>query len=60
MNEMVKEGKIIFFSTHILDVAERLCTKVAIIKKGKLVRVGSMKDIKGDKSLESVFLELEG
>ena len=59
MNEMVKEGKTIFFSTHILDVAEKLCTRVAIIKKGKLISVGSMKDIKGDKSLESVFLELE-
>ncbi len=60
MNEMVKEGKIIFFSTHILDVAEKLCSKVAIIKNGKLVKTGSMKDIKGDKSLEKVFLELEG
>ena len=60
MNEMVKEGKIIFFSTHILDVAEKLCSRVAIIKKGKLVKTGSMKDIKGDKSLEKVFLELEG
>ena len=60
MNEMTKEGKIIFFSTHILDVAEKLCSKVAIIKKGKLVKTGSMKEIKGDKSLEKVFLELEG
>ena len=60
MNEMVKEGKIIFFSTHILDVAEKLCSRVAIIKKGKLVKTGSMKEIKGDKSLEKVFLELEG
>ena len=60
MNEMVKEGKIIFFSTHILDVAEKLCSRVAIIKNGKLVKTGSMKDIKGDKSLEKVFLELEG
>ena len=60
MNEMVKEGKIIFFSTHILDVAEKLCSKVAIIKNGKLVKTGSMKEIKGDKSLEKVFLELEG
>ena len=59
MNEMVKEGKIIFFSTHILDVAEKLCSKVAIIKKGKLIKVGSMKEIKGDASLEKVFLELE-
>ena len=60
MNEMVKEGKIVFFSTHILDVAEKLCSKVAIIKNGKLIKTGSMKDIKGDKSLEKVFLELEG
>ena len=60
MNEMTKEGKIIFFSTHILDVAEKLCSKVAIIKNGKLMKTGSMKDVKGDKSLENVFLELEG
>ena len=60
LNEMTKEGKIVFYSTHILDVAEKLCTKVAIIKKGKLVKTGSMKEIKGDKSLEKVFLELEG
>ena len=59
MNEMTKEGKIIFFSTHILDVAEKLCSKVAIIKNGKLIKTGSMKEIKGDKSLEKVFLELE-
>ena len=59
MNEMVKDGKIIFFSTHILDVAEKLCSRVAIIKKGELVKVGSMNEIKGDKSLEKVFLELE-
>ena len=60
MREMVKNGKTIFFSTHILDVAEKLCTKVAIIKKGKIMKVGSMKEVKGDKSLEKVFLELEG
>ena len=59
LNEMVKEGKIIFYSTHILDVAEKLCSKVAIIKNGKLVKSGSMKQIKGDKSLENVFMELE-
>lgn len=59
MNEMVKEGKIIFYSTHILDVAEKLCSRVAIIKKGELVKVGSMTEIKGDESLEKVFLELE-
>ena len=59
LNEMAKEDKIIFYSTHILDVAEKLCTKVAIIKNGKLIKSGSMKEIKGDKSLEKVFLELE-
>ena len=60
MNEMIKEGKTIFFSTHILDVAEKLCSRVAIIKKGELLKVGSMKEVKGDTSLEKVFLELEG
>lgn len=59
MNEMIKEGKIIFFSTHILDVAEKLCSRVAIIKKGKILKVGKMNEVKGDKSLENVFLELE-
>ena len=60
MNEMIKEGKIVFFSTHILDVAEKLCSRVAIIKKGELIKVGSMEEIKGDKSLEKVFLDLDG
>ena len=60
MNEMIKDGKIIFFSTHILDVAEKLCSKVAIIKKGELLKVGNMQEIKGDKSLEKVFMDLEG
>lgn len=59
LNEMVKEKRIIFYSTHILDVAEKLCSRVAIIKNGKLVKSGSMKEIKGDKSLEKVFMELE-
>ena len=59
LNEMVKDGKIVFYSTHILDVAEKLCSKVAIIKDGKLVKSGNMQDIKGDKSLEKVFMELE-
>ena len=59
LNEMTKEGKIVFYSTHILDVAEKLCSRVAIIKSGKLVKSGSMKEIKGDKSLEKVFMELE-
>ena len=60
LNEMVKENKIVFYSTHILDVAEKLCSRVAIIKNGELVKSGSMKEIKGDKSLEKVFMELEG
>ena len=60
MNEMIKEGKMIFFSTHILDVAEKLCSRVAIIKKGEVLKVGNMDEIKGDKSLEKVFLDLEG
>ena len=59
MIEMVKDGKIIFYSTHILDVAEKLCSRVAIIKNGELMKVGSMNEIKGDESLEKVFLELE-
>lgn len=58
MRDMAKEGKTIFFSTHILDVAEKLCDRVAIIKDGTIVKVGKMKDIKGDESLEQVFLEL--
>lgn len=60
MKKMAHEGKIIFFSTHILDVAEKLCDRVAIIKDGKIVKIGKMKDIMGDESLEQVFLELEG
>lgn len=59
MKEMTKEGKTIFFSTHILDVAEKLCDRVAIIKNGHIIKIGKMKDIKGDSSLEEVFLELE-
>ena len=59
MKKMAKDGKTIFFSTHILDVAEKLCDEVAIIKNGKIVKTGKMKNIKGDKSLEKVFLELE-
>lgn len=59
MRKMIKDGRTIFFSTHILDVAEKLCTKVAIIKKGEILKVGSMRAVKGDKSLEKIFLELE-
>ena len=58
MHKMAKDGKTIFFSTHILDVAEKLCDRVAIIKKGEIVKIGKMKDIKGDETLEQVFLEL--
>ena len=58
MRDLAKYGKTIFFSTHILDVAEKLCDRVAIIKDGTIVKVGKMKDIKGDESLEQVFLEL--
>ena len=60
MREMCDEGGAIFFSTHVLEVAEKLCDKVAIIKSGRLIRSGTMEEVKGDASLESVFLELEG
>ena len=60
MKKMCKEKKTIFFSTHILEVAEKLCHRVAIIKDGKIVKIGKMKDIMGDESLEQVSLELEG
>ena len=59
MREMCDAGCAIFFSTHILEVAEKLCDKVAIIKNGKLVKSGTMEEVRGDTSLESVFLELE-
>ncbi len=60
MREVCDGGGAIFFSTHVLEVAEKLCDKVAIIKGGKLVRSGTMEEVKGDDSLEEVFLELEG
>ena len=60
MREICDRGGAIFFSTHVLEVAEKLCDKVAIIKGGKLIKCGTMEDVKGDESLESVFLELEG
>lgn len=59
MREVCDEGGAIFFSTHVLEVAEKLCDKVAIIKGGKLIRSGTMEEVKGDDSLEEVFLELE-
>ena len=60
MRELCNEGGAIFFSTHVLEVAEKLCDKVAIIQKGQLVRSGSMEEVKGDESLEEVFLDLQG
>lgn len=60
MREFCDEGNAILFSTHVLEVAEKLCDKVAIIKQGNLIRSGTMEDVRGDSSLESVFLELEG
>ena len=59
MREACAQGSAIFFSTHVLEVAEKLCDKVAIIKEGKLIRSGTMEEVKGDDSLEQVFLELE-
>ena len=60
MRGVCENGGAIFFSTHVLEVAEKLCDKVAIIKQGKLIRCGTMEEVKGDDSLEEVFLELEG
>lgn len=60
MRDVCAAGGAIFFSTHVLEVAEKLCDKVAIIKGGKLIRSGTMESVKGDDSLEEVFLELEG
>lgn len=60
MREICDNGGAIFFSTHVLEVAEKLCDKIAIIKGGKLVKCGSTEEVTGDASLEDVFLELEG
>ena len=60
MRQVCDEGRAIFFSTHVLEVAEKLCDKVAIIQGGRLIRSGTMEEVKGDDSLEDVFLELEG
>lgn len=60
MREVCGRGGAIFFSTHVLEVAEKLCDKVAILKGGRLVRSGTMEEVRGDASLEAVFLELEG
>lgn len=59
MREHCDKGGAIFFSTHVLEVAEKLCDKVAIIKQGKLIKSGTMEEVRGDESLEEVFLELE-
>ena len=59
MKNVCQEGGCIFFSTHVLEVAEKLCDKVAIIKTGKIIKSGTMEEVKGDTSLETVFLELE-
>ena len=59
MRKICDNGGAIFFSTHVLEVAEKLCDKVAIIKGGRLIRSGTMEEVKGDDSLEEVFLELE-
>lgn len=59
MRELCDKGGAVFFSTHVLDVAEKLCDKIAIIKNGKLIKAGTMDEVKGDVSLEETFLELE-
>ena len=58
MQELCDKGSAIFFSTHVLDVAEKLCNKIAIIKEGRLIASGTMEQVKGDHSLEDIFLEL--
>ena len=60
MRDICDAGGAIFFSTHVLEVAEKLCDRIAIIKDGKLIRSGTVEEVTGDASLESVFLELEG
>ena len=59
MRKICDEGGAIFFSTHVLEVAEKLCDRIAIIKGGRLIKSGTMEEVRGDESLESVFLELE-
>ena len=58
MREICNEGSAIFFSTHVLEVAEKLCNKIAIIKGGKIVAVGDTEEVKGNSTLENVFMEL--
>ena len=59
MHDMCANGTAIFFSTHVLDVAEKLCNKLAIIKNGKIIDTGTMEELTGKKSLEEVFLEVQ-
>ena len=59
MRDVCDKGGAIFFSTHVLEVAEKLCDKIAIIKNGRLIKSGTMEEVKGDESLEAVFLEME-
>ena len=59
MKELCAEGASIFLSSHVLEVVEKLCNRVGIIKSGKLVKCGTVKDIKGEKDLESIFMELD-
>ena len=59
MRDVCAKGGAIFFSTHVLEVAEKLCDKIAIIKNGRLIKSGTMEEVKGDESLEAVFLEME-
>ena len=58
MGELCGRGSAIFFSTHVLDVAEKLCNKIAVIKEGRLIASGTLEEVKGDQSLEDVFMEL--
>ena len=58
MKKLAESGAIIFFSTHVLEVAEKFCDTIGIIRNGKLMKVGTMQEVKGDKSLERVFMEL--
>ena len=59
MHELCREGGAIFFSTHVLDVAEKLCDKIAVIREGKLLRTGTVEEVRGDSSLEDAYLEME-
>ena len=58
MKELCSKGSAVFFSTHVLDVAQRLCNKIAIIKQGEIIAAGNMDDLVGDKTLEDVFMEV--